>query len=67
MSFSAAGKTSTIRSIVFAADEVMQCAEHEVRSEPAAVRPIGWFFQIAHFPTRITSGSPRNAERSALQ
>src|SRR5216117_4045567 len=66
ISFSAAGNTSTMRSMVFAADEV--CSVPNTRwpvSAPVSARRIVSRSRIS--PTRITSGSSRSALRSALR
>src|SRR5687767_7424491 len=65
ISFSAAGNTSTMRSMVFAADEV--CSVPNTRwpvSAPERARRMVSRSRIS--PTRITSGSSRSALRSAL-
>ncbi len=65
MSFSAAGKTSTIRSMVLAAELV--CRVPNTRwpvSAPVRARRMVSRSRIS--PTRITSGSSRRAERRAL-
>ncbi len=64
ISFSAAGKTSTMRSTVFAAELV--CRVPNTRwpvSAAVSARRIVSRSRIS--PTRTTSGSSRNAERSA--
>lgn len=65
ISFSAAGNTSTIRSMVFAADEV--CSVPNTRwpvSAPESARRMVSRSRIS--PTRITSGSSRSALRRAF-
>ena len=65
MSFSAAGKTSTIRSMVLAADEV--CSVPNTRwPVSAAVSARRMVSRSRNSPTRMTSGSSRKAERKAL-
>ena len=60
ISFSAAGNTSTIRSMVLAADWCAACRTPGGRFRPRSA-PGGWF-QVAHLATRITSGSSRSAD-----
>ena len=64
MSFSAAGNTSTIRSMVFAAELV--CRVPNTRwPVSAAVRASRMVSRSRSSPTRMTSGSSRRAERNA--
>ena len=66
MSFSAAGNTSTTRSIVLAALEV--CSVPKTRwPVSAAVSARRMVSRSRISPTRMQSGSSRSAERSALE
>ena len=65
MSFSAAGKTSTIRSMVLAAEDV--CSVPNTRwPVSAAVSARRIVSRSRSSPTRMMSGSSRSALRSAL-
>ena len=64
MSFSAAGNTSTTRSMVLAADEVCNVPNTKCPVS-AAVNAKRMVSRSRISPTRITSGSSRRAERSA--
>ena len=66
ISFSAAGNTSTMRSMVLAADEV--CSVPNTRWPVSAADSARRMVSRSRIsPTRITSGSSRSALRSALE